>query len=149
MVRRMPAGQDHTARTSHYPYSGFWAGQHECRYGEFLIGTSLHAETHEVPVSCWCRSVEILKRVEVATHGRKSRQIARADVRDQQPILISLALSITYGLAERVGFEPTVEFPLHTLSKRAPSTTRTSLRSSGSTVYSDWKTTSNPIVKQL
>ena len=31
------------------------------------------------------------------------------------------------GLAERVGFEPTVEFPLHTLSKRAPSTTRTSL----------------------
>ena len=31
-------------------------------------------------------------------------------------------------LAERVGFEPTVEFPLHTLSKRAPSTTRTSLR---------------------
>jgi hypothetical protein len=40
---------------------------------------------------------------------------------------------IKYGpdgtqLAERVGFEPTVEFPLHTLSKRAPSTTRTSLR---------------------
>jgi hypothetical protein len=32
------------------------------------------------------------------------------------------------SLAERVGFEPTVEFPLHTLSKRAPSTTRTSLR---------------------
>jgi hypothetical protein len=31
-------------------------------------------------------------------------------------------------LAERVGFEPTVGFPLHTLSKRAPSTTRTSLR---------------------
>src|SRR5688572_4094738 len=30
--------------------------------------------------------------------------------------------------SERVGFEPTVEFPLHTLSKRAPSTTRTSLR---------------------
>ena len=31
-------------------------------------------------------------------------------------------------MAERVGFEPTVEFPLHTLSKRAPSTTRPSLR---------------------
>src|SRR6266581_3210180 len=31
-------------------------------------------------------------------------------------------------MAERVGFEPTVGFPLHTLSKRAPSTTRTSLR---------------------
>jgi hypothetical protein len=24
------------------------------------------------------------------------------------------------GLAERVGFEPTVRFPAHTLSKRAP-----------------------------
>ncbi len=35
------------------------------------------------------------------------------------------------GLAEREGFEPSVEFPLHTLSKRAPSTTRTSLRMSG------------------
>src|SRR5262249_38636357 len=32
------------------------------------------------------------------------------------------------GMAERVGFEPTVEFPLHTLSKRARSTTPTSLR---------------------
>ena len=31
-------------------------------------------------------------------------------------------------LAERVGFEPTLEFPLNTLSKRAPSTTRPSLR---------------------
>jgi hypothetical protein len=30
-------------------------------------------------------------------------------------------------MAERVGFEPTVEFPQHTLSKRAPSTTRTPL----------------------
>ena len=28
------------------------------------------------------------------------------------------------ALAERVGFEPTLEFPLNTLSKRAPSTTR-------------------------
>ena len=32
-------------------------------------------------------------------------------------------------LAERVGFEPTLEFPLNTLSKRAPSATRPSLRS--------------------
>jgi hypothetical protein len=31
-------------------------------------------------------------------------------------------------MAEREGFEPSVGFPLHTLSKRAPSTTRTSLR---------------------
>src|SRR5579862_5486057 len=32
------------------------------------------------------------------------------------------------NLAERVGFEPTLEFPLNTLSKRAPSATRPSLR---------------------
>ena len=31
-------------------------------------------------------------------------------------------------MAERVGFEPTVPFRVHTLSKRAPSTTRTSLQ---------------------
>jgi hypothetical protein len=31
-------------------------------------------------------------------------------------------------LAERVGFEPTLEFPLNTLSKRAPSTTRPPLQ---------------------
>ena len=31
-------------------------------------------------------------------------------------------------MAEREGFEPSVEFPLHTLSKRAPSTARPSLR---------------------
>ena len=31
-------------------------------------------------------------------------------------------------MAERVGFEPTVELPLHTLSKRARSTAPTSLR---------------------
>src|SRR5258708_3018694 len=35
------------------------------------------------------------------------------------------------GLAERVGFEPTLEFPLNTLSKRAPSATRPSLRTMG------------------
>ena len=35
-------------------------------------------------------------------------------------------------VAERVGFEPSVAFPLYTLSKRAPSATRTSLRSTRS-----------------
>ncbi len=34
-------------------------------------------------------------------------------------------------LAEGVGFEPTVRFHAHTLSKRAPSTARPSLRRSG------------------
>ena len=32
------------------------------------------------------------------------------------------------GLAERVGFEPTIRFPVYTLSKRAPSTARPSLQ---------------------
>jgi hypothetical protein len=31
-------------------------------------------------------------------------------------------------MAERQGFEPWIEFPLYTLSKRAPSATRPSLR---------------------
>ena len=31
-------------------------------------------------------------------------------------------------MAEGVGFEPTIEFPLYTRSRRAPSTTRTSHR---------------------
>jgi hypothetical protein len=35
-------------------------------------------------------------------------------------------------MAERVGFEPTLEFPLNTLSKRAPSATRPSLLQSQS-----------------
>jgi hypothetical protein len=39
-----------------------------------------------------------------------------------------LAVSVPRGLAERPGFEPGVEFPPHTLSRRAPSTTRTPLR---------------------
>jgi hypothetical protein len=33
-------------------------------------------------------------------------------------------------LAEGVGFEPTIRFPVYTLSKRAPSATRPSLRGS-------------------
>ncbi len=51
------------------------------------------------------------------------------DVGDRQKLLTASDLDDdATGVAERVGFEPTVEFPLHTLSKRAPSTTRTSLR---------------------
>jgi hypothetical protein len=48
-------------------------------------------------------------------------------------------------LAERVGFEPTVEFPLHTLSKRAQSTTLTSLRLE-STTYDMASGAKSPIV---
>src|SRR5450759_3291130 len=39
------------------------------------------------------------------------------------------------GLAEREGFEPSIEFPLYTLSKRAPSTARPSLRGVSCLVY--------------
>src|SRR2546427_10186873 len=42
---------------------------------------------------------------------------------------LSQVSQVSFGLlAEREGFEPSVQFPVHTLSKRAPSTTRTSLR---------------------
>src|SRR4051812_18232176 len=41
--------------------------------------------------------------------------------------LLNIGLDMS-ELAERVGFEPTLEFPLNTLSKRAPSATRPSLR---------------------
>ena len=44
------------------------------------------------------------------------------------PTVAASEASARRRLAEREGFEPSVEFPLHTLSKRAPSTTRTSLR---------------------
>src|SRR5262245_11458143 len=45
-----------------------------------------------------------------------------------------LILQWIIRLAERVGFEPTLEFPLNTLSKRAPSATRPSLRRKVGTV---------------
>src|SRR5216683_5015986 len=46
-------------------------------------------------------------------------------------------------LAEREGFEPSLEFPLNTLSKRAPSTTRPSLRK-GCSTQSTAAATHNP-----
>jgi hypothetical protein len=46
----------------------------------------------------------------------------RARSRNRDPV------GTTVEMAERVGFEPTVEFPLHSLSRRALSTTQTPLR---------------------
>ena len=62
--------------------------------------------------------------------GPPPRYALRATARQPSPGLPSRSSLANAGerMAERVGFEPTVEFPLHTLSKRAPSTTRTSLR---------------------
>ena len=45
----------------------------------------------------------------------------------------------TQELAERPGFEPGVEFPPHTLSRRAPSTTRTPLHTSGIPRPPSWR----------
>jgi hypothetical protein len=56
---------------------------------------------------------------------------ARSDGSRGGPEAVLIRQLSAAKLAEREGFEPSVEFPLHTLSKRAPSTTRTSLRSSG------------------
>src|SRR5947209_6369410 len=46
-------------------------------------------------------------------------------------------------LAEGVGFEPTIRFPVYTLSKRAPSATRPSLRGRGPQ-YSRGRSADNP-----
>ena len=46
---------------------------------------------------------------------------------DSSSCLFKYKIFIFNNLAEREGFEPSIEFPLYTLSKRAPSTTRPSL----------------------
>ena len=50
-------------------------------------------------------------------------------------------------MAERKGFEPLVRFLVHTLSKRAPSTTRTSLRLES--VAYEWRTKIIAHVREL
>jgi transketolase len=45
-----------------------------------------------------------------------------------EQVSVSYLCELLILLAERVGFEPTLELPLNTLSKRAPSATRPSLR---------------------
>src|ERR1700681_4273253 len=47
-------------------------------------------------------------------------------------------------VAEGVGFEPTIRFPVYTLSKRAPSATRPSLRGSRRAQYSRGRRADNP-----
>ena len=47
-------------------------------------------------------------------------------------------------LAEGVGFEPTIRFPVYTLSKRAPSATRPSLQRKTVAHYSDGAPRYNP-----
>src|ERR1700722_9521067 len=52
-----------------------------------------------------------------------SAQIVLIDTTDSKA-----GKSALVGMAERVGFEPTVAFPLHSLSRRALSTAQTPLR---------------------
>ena len=89
------------------------------------------------PATRRCPPLHHRSRAEVrrcGLHPRDSKCVAywrTSRGRDQQPCgprLSPRRSARERRLAERVGFEPTVEFPLHTLSKRAPSTTRTSLR---------------------
>ena len=47
-----------------------------------------------------------------------------------KPLKIIVFADLVLTLAERMGFEPMKGFPLYTLSKRAPSTTRPPLQSS-------------------
>ena len=54
-------------------------------------------------------------------------------------ISISFALFFYKKMAERVGFEPTVEFPLHSISNAAPSSTRPSLRAGYFLIYHSFR----------
>ena len=78
---------------------------------------------------------------ELADDGREKRALDRScGIAGENGFL---------DLAERVGFEPTVEFPLHTLSKRAPSTTRTSLRVVGNqSSTGEWMSPETRIVSE-
>ena len=72
--------------------------------------------------------------------GNVPRRIAPADSSPQHSVHSTATcrvlpaggrvITVSYRafMAERQGFEPWIEFPLYTLSKRAPSTTRPSLR---------------------
>ncbi len=69
------------------------------------------------------------------TSGNAGRQVPPAALARRGNFSVRAIAAVGYGdelseagVAEREGFEPSVEFPLHTLSKRAPSTTRTSLQ---------------------
>ncbi len=44
-----------------------------------------------------------------------------------------------YKMAEREGFEPSIRVNVYTLSRRAPSTARTSLRDRSETLCRSWK----------
>src|SRR5580658_10468845 len=69
------------------------------------------------------------------------RTIVEADVR------VACSDSMPSELAEGVGFEPTIRFPVYTLSKRAPSATRPPLRSRKRAQYNGRVLSYNPRAK--
>jgi hypothetical protein len=52
-------------------------------------------------------------------------------------------------MAEREGFEPSIEFPLYTLSKRAPSTTRPSLLLVGCSSKNNMRADAQPLLRPV
>ena len=61
------------------------------------------------------------------TRGEKGYAVPKADF-ECDADGNGLQLISLYDLAERAGFEPAIRFPVYTLSRRAPSTTRPPLR---------------------
>ena len=57
--------------------------------------------------------------VTVPLRGEEGMHWKECSVTDERLQFVARRL-YSINMAERVGFEPTVEFPLHTLSKRAP-----------------------------
>jgi hypothetical protein len=70
---------------------------------------------------------------EVCAKGARTMEIFNPGVRARKKLVSSIS---RLGVAEGVGFEPTIRFPVYTLSKRAPSATRPPLRRSQRAHYS-------------
>ena len=70
---------------------------------------------------CFCLSFfKFWKRI-IITFFKKNADLSPQDKGKMFKLLLK---SLINFMAERMGFEPMIEFPLYMLSKRAPSTTR-------------------------
>ncbi len=72
----------------------------------------------------WQRVVAWFRRGSLVSVTATSRGIGQ----ERMPVCKLSGRKGQKNMAEREGFEPSIEFPLYTLSKRAPSTARPSLR---------------------
>src|SRR5262249_1553677 len=107
------------------PYS-VWIGlssNAKCRCDFSWLYVSLYISTNKAPISWQGRRVH---------PGAVQYAVAR------RAIFVQLSSGRFRPMAEGVGFEPTIRLPVYTLSKRAPSATRPSLR--GADMLSlDWQ----------